>query len=507
MRRPRSPHAALLTGTMLAALTAQAADDDAALRAARAQIIGPVIATGTDYTAHSLQAVAAGGGFRCESGGGARLSDAEYTARINAIQGQARAESDAIMKEKTALMNARRVQPPMPYEEYLAKLNVLNERESASALKAAEAQKKLDEEARGARTEASGHLAITLQHAPRDPGASIVPFEGQYPSASFIADLNRALRPFLASCGNREGVSVSHVYRDHFPAGVDVERRYEKPILWYEYTLRNGTLSVGQRLPVNGWIASNGPGKDPRLTLAGAQAATGAARRESERASATYRQGFADAANRKPGIVYRLDPYWAQYQGDPALDSVRRVFDGDFAGQKDSTAFKAAFFMFGEAWSRRCAAEVPTFTRFRVATSEITRTRTYMDGHSEHDYETQITEIPIDSRFAPQWGDYRPAAAQHLVLAIAGITRDMGSFSTATTEQFAEAMRKTGKISMIGAFFRNHACGSATVAQLRENLVRAANGRPAVQQDGVVLSGAERESDPPGQAARATRSR
>lgn len=467
------------------------------LRAARAQIIGSAIATGPDYTAHSPQAVASGGGFRCRAPETGGMTEAEYEARRRALETRYRQEMDAIQAEQKALPRKRFITKEISHETFQAEVARLQRRGEEAGRLHGEARARLDAEGSRARGAASDHVAIVLQHAPRDPKATIIPFENRQPSEAFVAELNRVLAPFLADCGARAWVTVSHVYRDHFPAGIDVERAYEKPVTAFNYTISSGRLALDPVRNTSSWLATWGLSDDPRFTLASARQSRQASLQADARARGDYRQDHAVAAKRQRGVVYRLDAYWKQYEGGPALDSVRRVFDGDFAGQRDSTAFKAAFFMFGEAWSRRCAAEIPAFARFRVATSEIARTRTYVDGHVEHDYETRVTEVLIDKRFAPQWGDYRPVAGRHLAAATADIARDMGSFSTATTEQFVEAMRKTQRVSLFGRFFRNHACGSATLNQLRENLVRAANGQPSMQQAGLILAGAERESDPP----------
>jgi hypothetical protein len=490
-------------GSLRAALTVAIcawpamAEDVATLRGLREQIIGPAIARGAEFTAHSPQGEPAGSGFRCRQPSASGMSDAEYQARYTATQQAAQAKNAAIMKEKMDLMNARRMRPPMPLDEYQAKVKLLQERESAAAEEAYAASKRLDAERLSARSAASDYVAITLQHAPRDERATIIPFSGQVPAPAFIAELNRVLQPFLATCGDRASVSVAHVYRDLFPlGGVDVERRYEKPITAFYYTLRGGVLALNPQANTPRFLAANGYSSDARFTLATARQKWEAAVAESNRASATYRRDHAILAKRQPGIVYKLDPYWAKYNVDPTWDAVRRTFDGDFAGQKDSWQFKAAFYTFGDIYSARCKSEVRRFVSHQIPVSRIVATRTYTSGRVEHDRVTDFITVYIDERFEPQWMSYEPAAFKQILVAAGNITEEMGSLTTASNAKIVQALRQSQQVSMFVRFFQDHPCNSATMLQLRENLVRVANDRPSVQQERLRLPNAERESDP-----------
>lgn len=475
----------------------QTPEEIAALRAARERIIGPAIAVGAEFTAHTPQAVGAGGVFRCGAAAPA-LSNEDFNARLSALRAKAKAERDAIMNEKLALMRARSARPPMPLEEYRERLKVLGEREAAVTQAAYDEDKTLQAEARVGQLQTDKRLALTLQHAPKDERATIVPLAGALPAPAFVAELNRVLRPFLATCGERSPVTVSHVYRDAFPVGgVDEERRYEKPIVAYVYTLRGGVLTLDPSGNTERWLAVNGPREAAPITLAAARAKLELVYTESARASALYRKDFEDASKRQAGIVYKLDPYWKQFEGDPALDSIRRVFDGDFVGQKESWQFKAAFYLFGEMYSVKCKAQVPKFERYLVPWSEVARTRTYLDGHVENEYRTRMQEVFIDARFAPQWPGWRPAAFKLIFVSAGEITEEMGSLATASNAKILEAIRKSGKMFMLPAFLGKHTCVSPVTVQLRENLVRAANGRPSVHAEKMVLPGAERESDAP----------
>ncbi|MEZ5497906.1 MAG: hypothetical protein R3E77_00615 [Steroidobacteraceae bacterium] len=464
------------------------------LPAARAAIIGPAIARGADFTVHTPEAVAQGGQLACRrpQAGGRSLADIE--AQNRAAHQRWQEEVDAIEAEKKANYRSFTTRQ-ISLDEKLRRDAALNERRKQADARQYEAQSKLQTEHKAQRAATSDYLPFIVQHAPADSNAMIIPLEGGLPSQAYVANLNRALAPFLAGCGDRDYVTVAHVYRDHFPAGVDVERKFEKPIAAFSYTLTGGVLKLDPRRNKPGAVRLD----DPLLTLAGARATLAAHHREDARARGEYRKDFAYASRRKPGIVYKLDAYWAQYKDDPSLDVVRRIFDGDFKGQAGSAAHKSNFHLFGDMYSRRCTSEIPKFTVYQVPYSEITATRTYLDGHVEHDYRTAYEEVPIDARFSPQWGEYRRAALFYVASAMAGIASEVGNFATASKEQLINAIAKGTRISMLSQFLRNHPCGTASLTQLRENLVRAANGRPSLQEEGSTAPTAARESDPPTQ--------
>jgi hypothetical protein len=487
----RSGSLRLLLALLAASGAAQGEED---LRAARAQIIGPMVARGADYTVHTPEAVADGNRLTCRrpATGGRSLADIEAQNRaaherwqeaIAAIEADKRANYRSFTAKEITL------------QEKLRRDAALVERRKQADARQYEAQATLQAEHQVQRASTSDYLPFTVQHAPADAGALIIPFEGGLPSPAFVASLNGALAPFLAGCGDRDYVTVAHVYRDHFPAGIDVERGYEKPLVAFSYTLSAGTLKLDPR--------RNKPATtrldDPLLTLAGARATLAAHQQENARARGAYREDFRYASRRQAGIVYKLDPYWAQYNDDPSLDVVRRIFDGDFRGQAGSPAHKSNFHLFGDMYSRECKSEIPQFVVFQVPYSEITATRTYLDGHVEHDYRTSYEEVPIDARFAPQWGEYRSATLLYLAAAMAGVASEVGDFATASEEQLVKAIAKGTRISILSQFLRNHPCGSAALTQLRENLVRAANGRPSLQEEGSSAASAARESDPPTQ--------
>ncbi|MEW5756449.1 MAG: hypothetical protein AB1810_09095 [Pseudomonadota bacterium] len=495
-----------ICGLIAAPTFSEAADDDlAALRAAREANMGPVIAAGADYTVHSPQAARAGNTVRCAVQTGNAMSDEAFNARLNAIRETEARAREPLDEEKAALMNARRARPPMSDQEFAPKWASLQAREKEIALKAHAEDKKLQEEWANSRRTASHAITLYLQHAPRDPNATIVPLEGIAPSSAFVAELNALLRPFLSTCPDSDWVSAAHYFRDATPFGKKgTQAQLDPHIIMFRYILRAGNLSLNKAPEYFGETQriNNDPVRNPRLTLAGLQASNQARSIETGRRSAVYRKDYETAAKRQPGIVYKLDPYWRQYKKydggyDEGKDTVRRVFDGDFARQKESDYFKAHVYLFSSDYSRQCKSEIPNFTRFKIPSPAIVGTRTYADGHVENVYGTTIITVDIDSRFAPFYEAYRKVGLpMYLGIWSRKAVQISSSILNSSMEDLGNGVDTTN-VTMWSEFFRQHKCTSATMLQMRDNLLRAANSQRSAQDEGIRYPGAEQESDPP----------
>ena len=466
------------------------------LQAKRAQIIGPEVAGGAGFTVHSPQAVEKGGGISCPSAGKA-MTEAEYNARRDAYAKPLQAQKDAIRDEKTQLMIKQRPPTALPPEEYRRKIEALNQREKAIMEKWVAEDRKLQDAQRTAQISASGYLSLYVLHAPADPNATIIPLDGLSPTAGYVAALNQALRGFLKVCGDRDRVGVSHVYRDFFPSGVDVQLRYEKPILAYHYRLAGGVLTLVNGKPGNSIATSEVNGGARNLTLAGAQGRMNEALAEDARAHAEYRKDFEVAAKRKPGIVYKLDAYWQQYSQDIGLDAVRRVFDGDLVGQESSIYFRGELSGFAEIYSKRCRSEIPRLRRINIPSSRVVATRTYASGRVENDYESTIIPLDLDARFADFYLAYEKASHAYFMTAVGRSYEESGSAVNWTVGDMPKIIDRAMNLNLWGRFFSQHLCTSATMKQMRDNLLRTARSEQSVQADDVRYAGAEAESDPP----------
>lgn len=342
---------------------------------------------------------------------------------------------------------------------------------------------------------------IYIEHDIKNPDATIIPLNKGVPTEDFIAKLNQTLKPFANQCGNLENVFVQHFYKDHFE--LDVERHWawpERGVIAYPYQLRNGNLEV---IPPRPSLDENGipfrydPTENPALTLNGFNTH----KNDVLTVNAFYRKDHYNLQTRKPGIVYKYDEFWSKFYN---FDNPRRIFDGDFKLYKNSAKFKVYFNSYADLFSVQCKDHVKEFVKYLIPSSEKISTTYYMDGHQESQYRDTYEEEYIDRRFTPQWNEYRTAVFYYFFAkTLSGIKKDEKTIFEMNSKEIAEKVSDTleeNEAFQMGKFFKENTCDSATMTQLGENLVRAANGLPSLQEEGVQLAGANNESDPPGQA-------
>ncbi len=191
-----------------------------------------------------------------------------------------------------------------------------------------------------------------------------------------------------------------------------------------------------------------------------------------------YREQYASASGRQKGIVYKLEPFWAQYDD---FDIARRIFDGDFNGLKDTLEFKALFSGLAVSYSKKCSEYVRNWQTYEKKSLDYDRTSWNLDGSKTIHKSEHTKTYNIDKRFTPQWAIYDTDLAKEVL--------KRGVFSS-----FGLVLGYRGEMEH---FVKNQGCQSAAVAQMIENFIRAANNRPSAQADGTHFSGAERESDKP----------
>lgn len=470
--------------------------------------LGLLVARTAEYGAYSLQAEGQDGAARCPEGwkaAPAPSADAAEQARQNdQLAREMQARREIILKRYGEMHTP--FQEAMDEANRLHKAGQIDRKDLVDRVERAQAEKtrinrEMDAEEEALRREYTGKrlsarrdLLLHLLHTPSVPTATIIPLANMQPSPAFVAELNRALAPFLATCPDTPNVYVQHDW-----AAMPVSN---VPVITGEYALRGGTLEL-RPTPLNDKrsVLLRDPAQNPRLTLAGLQAQQSAAvKRRQDLADwqgATYRQDFESAAKRAPGIVYKGEAYWAPF---PRLEMVRRVFDGDFKGSAGSTGFKALFNTHAEVFSHQCKAQVKEFVRYMIPNQEIARTRTYASGRVEHDYVNRPIPVDIDKRFTPQWNEYRPAV---MAAILAESTRAMQTHGNPLLWKSNEAAKRLSAgladnaFLQYGRFFGTMPCSSATMAQLNENMLRAAQGRPSAQAEGMRFEGAQAESDRP----------
>lgn len=454
----------------------------------REKAIGRLLATGSDYKVYTSSADA----NRQPLCSGAtvdllKLQD-DFTRATRESQEKSRAESDAIQKEITNLTFSYR-RKEISDAVYQARFAELGKRESEASERAhAESQRIQDDYQRARRSPGAGMVILYALHTPANPGSTIVPITaaGQ-PDPAFVKSLGATLGNVLAACNDMQ-VVMQHYFKDISLKFKVPEDTGEKPVFGYSLTLRNGVLSVStDNLPRNRFSPS-----DPLLTLAGYQARN----QEIDRFNGVYRQDYLSASKRQPGIVYKLDGYWSRYVN---FDVARRAFDGDFTKLADSNQFKAILSMYASVYSARCKDHVKNWVTYHIPYQEEVSRREYMDGRVERDLRTGFAPLKIDARFDPEFGVDWPVANKYTLGESFKIAETMGhlkDWTVASVRRDFPAQFSKLTAAQVNLFFREHACTSATMTQLGENLIRARRGGPSLQAEKIRLAGADAESDP-----------
>lgn len=348
------------------------------------------------------------------------------------------------------------------------------------------------------RNNSAGNLTITLLHQPASQNDTILPMQGNEPTAGFVDELNQALAPFISTCKEAHFAYSAHYYKDAYRYGEK-----DTPVIGFRYNIVNGKLKLitcdtPSCKEISALVGRSGQTRNPELTLAGFMRAENAKAIE----AAEYRKAFAYEAGRQDGIVYKLDPWWAQYKD---IDTARRIFDGDFS-HSDLRLFKYLFVTWGNLYSNLCVTDQSEKDLYQIPVREYMGMETHLDGSATKYYQDRFVDVWIDKRFSPQWGQYRPESNLYFMTKVLTNSQAKGFgqkvLSGMSVKQFVEAIRQ-GSREMLAELFQlrdfltSNSCQSASVQQMTENFIRAANNRPSVQQAGKAFAGAQGESDPP----------
>ena len=476
----------------------------AELRAARQRLIGTEIARVGDYAAYSPQATASGAcpaSYREPAAPPTQADLEKYWKALADAKRRISMEADSRRAPFNASLNAHNKE----FRENRIDLVEFRRREKAVAVERSKVdswqraeEARVEKELSAPLNTANRVLQINLEHAPADPNATIVPLDSQFlPTAAYLANLNRALASFLKTCGSSDSVVVAHFYRDLFPNGVPAD--FEPPITSYRYALKSGALQLDESdLKSAMFLARHDPDRNPRLRLAIFKNRIDTRVAETSRIKAEYRADFLKASKRRPGIVYKLDPFWAQY---PKSELARRIFDGDFAQYSKTSNFSWLYLVYGDYFSSRCAQHVKSWTTLLVPVSEPDGTvDNPVTGLPETRFRSSVDKLRLDSRFAPRYNEFEAAIRVYALSRAADAIKNGPNFATMTAREFFKLVPAVkDQLTPEGTdleFLQNHACDSATMTQLGENIARASRGQPSLQADGVRLDNAERESDP-----------
>ena len=494
-------------------------------QAARQERIGLQIASTPGYTVHADTAIRQGGKVTCETG--TRRADIQAESdRLEVLKRAVTQERDEKLAKLTARMGDRSVA-----QKAMQEANELNQRYRRGEMTLEEyktIQKQMQDQARerfiriqqemdaveedyGARYEAitkkqkalwqnnsAGRLTITLLHQSVRPTDTIVPMKGNQPTAEFVKELKQELEPFISTCKEANFAYIAHYYKDAYRYGEK-----DTPVIGFRYNIVNGKLKlITCDTPSCKEIAAlagrSGQTRNPELTLAGFIKAENAKAIE----AAEYRKAFAYQAGRQDGIVYKLDPYWAQYED---LDTARRIFDGDFS-HSNTRLFKYLFVTWGNLYSNLCVTDKSAKDLYQIPVREYMGMETHLDGSMTKYYQDRLVDVWIDKRFSPQWGQYRPESNLYYMTKVLTNTQAKGFgqkvLSGMSVKQFFETIQQGSRdmlaeLLQLRDFLTSNTCRSASVQQMTENFIRAANNRPSAQQSGKTFTGAKKESDPP----------
>lgn len=498
-----------------------AADDIADLRAARARLIGPAIVATPEYSVHSPQASRQGDGFQCGGDTAQGMSSDQYYAEKARIDAAAGKEIDAANETLSQLNRQYNANPSVRNDPTWRKtFDAANAAIAAASNRQREQMAPLDRKWNESRAASVNAVTLYVMHTPTDPDTTIVPLQGLGPTAEFVARFNQTMQGFLANCADTDWAASVHYYQDEIPFGMQVADTLDTQIIAFQYTLRSGTLSLKPAERVSeAQRINNDPARNPRLTLAGLRAENAAMSGESSRRSAEYRNEQRDASNRKPGIVYKLDGYWAQYR-KPEL--ARRIFDGDFgmdekgakyihggATRYAATAdFALLYLNYADLYSARCKDHVQAWATLMEETRVNHRSELNpVTGLFEARSDPKIVTRQIDARFAPLYQRYqgeleKTFMARALDQLKAADSGERKRYSEMTVTEFKAAVTQEESAlkdlaGIFPEFFGNHACTSAAMSQLGDNIIRAANSQPSAQAQGVQFKGADQESDAP----------
>lgn len=180
-------------------------------------------------------------------------------------------------------------------------------------------------------------------------------------------------------------------------------------------------------------------------------------------------------------VVRKSKAYWDDYRSD----IIRQIFDGGFGSDvSSSTQFRLLYSSYVENFSKRCRAYLPADHTALTVTPIKRKSDRY--GHTIEERNGSSVTLQVDPRFAPKYRQY--------VSSLGSSSENLGTVLGVLS----------GKVSMstyvdpdadMDQFFVTEKCQSASMHQMGENLLRAANSQPSLQESGATIAGAAAETD------------
>lgn len=213
-----------------------------------------------------------------------------------------------------------------------------------------------------------------------------------------------------------------------------------------------------------------------------------------------------EMARRQPGIVYKTPHFWMFYHN---LDAARAVFEGNEQPLEGMRQFRDSYLDLNYAYSNICGDLLPA--------NKITVTRTvqtiYTDGMGGERYrDPAVTHsFSYDPSFYQKLVEYeewfKQQSKAHAGKEVLRMVVDMHarmrermsqpgvSLGSLFAGMYDDWNAETAIFSMNKWLLQN-GCRSASVYQLRENFRRIAYGEPTLQQAGIKILNAEKETEP-----------
>lgn len=232
----------------------------------------------------------------------------------------------------------------------------------------------------------------------------------------------------------------------------------------------------------------------------GVQSAERQQRQDAEQAQ--QRLLAAAAADRQAGIVYKSENFWNEFNN---FEPARAAFEGSFAGLRESPAFKSYFIDFVGTYSLQCASFLPAGSVERTYLSRKTTYDQYGVVHSRGPWSEFV--IRIDPDYQVKYDQFtREVSAYNAVntgVTLLEMTIKMAEAFNKPARDFSENMQGVAAtalsdftlLEMLRFFAKANGCSSATLYQMKENIYRAAHGKPSLQAANVVVENAAAESD------------
>lgn len=206
-------------------------------------------------------------------------------------------------------------------------------------------------------------------------------------------------------------------------------------------------------------------------------------------------------SKRQAGIVYKSDNFWDKYD----LLAMKLIFQGEFGEIPKLPRFKDDYLKFVEVNSMLCGDSIPS-NHFEITT---TSQRVHMVGGMEsYRDETVSITIKMENRFKNKYLEYKNDRERNLMednaikrsffqrfkMSKLSLEKPHKSYFESGSKGLNRHFNATNRHQIMGRFFREVTCQSATLYQMKENLWRAAHGQLSLQADKIKILNAVQES-------------